>query len=85
MEIIGYENNNFKKLDKLEKLKELWNKNVYNAFHSKEKNINEYKKCYEYICKELRKLYISEEEYNEKYNELRLDCYKSLLYVLESK
>ena len=70
------------KLNKFDKLKEKWNKAVYEVFHSKEKDINHYKNCYEYVCKELQNLCINEEEYKNKYNELRLDCYISLLYVL---
>lgn len=87
MKIICYENQILKKdkLNKIEKLKEKWNEAVYDVFHSKEKNISEYKKCYEYVCKELKNVCNSEEEYKSKYNELRLDCYISLLYVLEGK
>ena len=90
MEIIGYENQILKKqkldkFDKLKELKELWNQTIYKVFHSKEKDINEYKTCYEYVCKELRNLCINEEEYKNKYIEFRLDCYSSLLYVLEGK
>lgn len=82
MEIIGYENQILKKY-KLNKLKELWSEVVYKVFHSKD--ISEYKKCYEYVCKELIKICDSEEEYKNKYNEFRLDCYTSLLYILEGK
>lgn len=87
MEIIGYENQILKKqkLNRFDKLKELWNQTIYKVFHSSGKDINEYKKCYEYVCKELRNLCNSEDEYKNKYNELRLDCYSSLLYVLEGK
>ncbi len=87
MEIIGYENQILKKekLNKFDKLKELWNQTIYKVFHSKEKDINEYKKCYKYICKELKNICNSEDEYKNKYNEFRLDCYSSLLYVLEGK
>lgn len=88
MEIIGYQNEKqkYKKkcINDIEKLKELWNKSVYEVFR-KEKSISEYKECYEYVCKELRSICLSEEEYNKEYNELRLDCYMSLLYVLEAK
>ncbi len=92
MEIIGYNNNIVKKvkIDKKEELKEEWNKIVYEVFHydyvnnDKKYILNKYEKVYNKICKEISKLY-SENEYKDVYNELRLDCYKSLYMIIEHK
>ncbi len=92
MEVIGYNNNISKRLksDKKEELKEELNKIVYEVFHydyvnnDKSYILNKYEKVYNKICKEMSKLY-SENEYKDVYNELRLDCYKSLYMVIEHK
>jgi hypothetical protein len=74
----------------MERIKEEWNEIVYEVIHydyvNKDKSyiLNKYEEVYNKICKEIKVIY-GENEYKKVYNELRLDCYKSLYIIIEHK
>lgn len=79
MEIEGY--------NKKDELKSMWIKVVYKVinydYKSNEKDeiINEYNKTYEYVKNELKCISIN---YEKDYIDFRLDCYKSLLMIINN-
>jgi hypothetical protein len=79
MEIEGY--------NKKEQLKSMWIKVVYKVVNYDYKNnkkdeiINEYNKTYEYVKNELKSISIN---YEKDYVDFRLDCYKSLLMIINN-
>ncbi len=62
-------------------LKEKWLNIVYRVVHNKDL-LNEYKNTYNYVKDELKR---KSKNYEKDYLDFRLDCYESLLVIIENK